>query len=131
MLSEKAAPYEHAYAGLPLVQHGLPLMLHYRQLGKITLEKIVEKMCHAVADCFQIQERGYIREGYFADLVMVDLQAPMQINNDNILYKCGWSPLESMQLPASVVTTMVNGNIVYNNGVVLDDHKGMRLRFNR
>ena len=131
LLSEKAAPYEHAHAGLPLVQHGLPLMLHYRQQGKITLEKIVEKMCHAVADCFQIQERGYIREGYFADLVMVDLQAPMQINSDNILYKCGWSPLESMQLPASVVTTMVNGNIVYNNGVVLDDHKGMRLRFNR
>jgi len=131
LLSEKAPPYEHAHAGLPLVQHALPLMLLYQQLGKISLEKIVEKMSHAVADCFQIQERGYIREGYFADLVMLDLHAPAQINRANILYKCGWSPLEALQFPASIVTTMVNGNIVYNNGQVIDQHNGMRLRFNR
>ena len=131
LLSEKEPPYEKAHAGLPLVQHPLLLMLHYHHQGKISLEKIAEKMSHAVADCFQISERGYIREGYFADLVMVDLKQPITVNNDNILYKCGWSPLENFHFPASVNCTMVNGKMVYENSRINESHKGQRLSFNR
>lgn len=131
LLSEKEPPYEKAHAGLPLVQHPLLLMLHYHQQGKISLEKIAEKMSHAVADCFQISERGYIREGYFADLVMVDLERPFTVNNENILYKCGWSPLENFHFPASVSCTMVNGKMVYENSRINESHKGQRLSFNR
>ena len=131
LLSEKEAPYEHAHAGLPLVQHSLLLMLHYHKLGYISLEKIAEKMCHAVADCFMIQERGYIREGYFADLVVADLQQEIKADKSNILYKCGWSPLEGFTFPARITHTMVNGNMVYENGVLNDSYKGERLSFNR
>ncbi len=130
-LAEKEGPYEHAHAGLPLVQHALPLMLHYHKQGVITLEKIAEKMSHAVADCFGIANRGYIREGYFADLVMVDLNKPKIITRDNILYKCGWSPLEQFNMPASVTRTFVNGNIVYKNDAIVEISNGMRLSFNR
>src|SRR4029079_8486635 len=94
LLSEKQPPYEKAHAGLPLVQHSLLLMLHYYKQGKLSLEKIAQKMSHAVADCFQIRDRGYIREGYFADLVLVDLNENTTVAKENILYKCGWSPLE-------------------------------------
>src|SRR5258708_14069076 len=93
-LEEKDGPYEHAHSGLPLVQHSLLLMLDYYKQGKITLEKIVEKMSHSVADCFRIENRGYIREGYFADVVMIDLNGSATVKKENILYKCGWSPLE-------------------------------------
>ena len=93
-LEEKEGPYEHAHSGLPLVQHPLLLMLEYYKQNKISLEKIVEKMSHAVADCFKIEDRGYIREGYFADVVMVDLNESTTVKKENILYKCGWSPLE-------------------------------------
>lgn len=130
-LAEKEGPYEHAHAGLPLVQHALPLMLYYHKQGVITLEKIAEKMSHAVADCFGIANRGYIREGYFADLVMVDLNKPKIITRDNILYKCGWSPLEQFNMPASVTRTFVNGNIVYENDAIVEISNGMRLSFNR
>ncbi|HEU4903520.1 MAG TPA: dihydroorotase, partial [Flavisolibacter sp.] len=92
LLSEKEPPYEHAHAGLPLVQHSLLLMLHYHKQGKISLEKIAQKMSHAVADCFQVKDRGYIREGYYADLVIVDLNESTTVNKENILYNCGWSP---------------------------------------
>src|SRR6476620_8459191 len=108
---EKMEPYEKAHAGLPLVQHSLMLMLYYYKQGKITLEKIVEKMSHAVADCFQVSERGYIREGYFADLDIVDLNKTFTVLKENILYKCGWSPLENMEFPASITHTFVNGNL--------------------
>lgn len=128
---EKQEDYEHAHAGLPLVQHSLGLMLHYVQEGKITIEKVVEKMSHAVATCFQISERGFIREGYYADLVLVNMQAPWQISKENIYYKCGWSPLEGTTLPATINYTFVNGHPVYGNGVFDESHKGMRLRFNR
>ncbi len=128
---EKNEPYEKSHAGLPLVQHSLLLMLRYVQEGKITLEKVVEKMSHAVATCFQIQERGYIREGYFADLVMVDLNTATQINKSNILYKCGWSPLEGVTMPASITNTFVNGNLVYGNGTWNESTKGMRMKFDR
>ena len=113
---EKNEPYLKAHAGLPLVQHPLLLMLHYYKKGRISLEKIAEKMSHAVADCFQIAERGYIREGYYADLVIVDLNSSVKVSKENILYKCGWSPLEGFEFPASITHTFVNGHLVYGNG---------------
>jgi dihydroorotase len=131
LLSEKEPPYEKAHAGLPLVQHSLLLMLHYHKLGKISLETIVEKMSHAVAKCFQIENRGYIREGYFADLVLVDLNNPTTVSKENILYKCGWSPLEGFQFPATVTNTFVNGHLVYENGRFDESQKGSRLTFSR
>ena len=131
LLEEKEPPFEHAHAGLPLVQHSLLLMLHYHKLGKLSLEKIVEKMSHAVAECFQIKERGYIREGYYADLVIVDLAAPTTVSKENILYKCAWSPLEGTKFPASVTHTFVNGNLVYENGRINDSYKGKRMTFDR
>src|SRR6478735_3564241 len=114
---EKQEDYEHAHAGLPLVQHSLQLMLHYVNEGKISIEKVVEKMSHAVANCFQIKERGFIREGYHADLVIVDTNKPNTVTKENILYKCGWSPLDGFQFPASITHTFVNGNLVYGNKV--------------
>ncbi len=123
--------YEKAHAGLPLVQHPLLLMLYYYKQGRITLEKIAEKMSHAVADCFQISERGYIREGYFADVAIVDLERNAIVSKENILYKCGWSPLESMEFPASITHTFVNGNLVFENGIFNESQKGKRLRFER
>jgi dihydroorotase len=130
-LAEKSGPYEKAHAGLPLVQHSLLLMLHYVREGRISLEKVVEKMSHAVATCFQIAERGYIREGYFADLAMVDLGRPSRVSTENILYKCGWSPLEGFQFPATVTHTFVNGHLVYGNGVFDESQWGQRMRFDR
>jgi len=123
--------YEHAHAGLPLVQHPLLLMLHYYKEGRISLEKIAEKMSHAVADCFQIKERGYIREGFHADLVLVDLHQTSIVSKENILYKCGWSPLEGFTFPASITHTFVNGHLVYANGTIDESHKGQRLKFVR
>ena len=123
--------YEQAHAGLPLVQHSLRLMLHYVREGKISLEKLVEKMSHAVATCFNISERGFIREGYFADLVIVDLGTPSVVNSGNILYKCGWSPLEGFEFPATITHTFVNGHLVYGNGAFDESQWGQRLRFDR
>ncbi len=131
LLSEKDGPYEHAHAGLPLVQHPLLLMLHYHKQGRISLEKIAEKMSHAVADCFQVKDRGYIREGCFADLVVVDINKPSTVTKENIFYKCGWSPLENFTFPASVDKTFVSGHMVYNNGKFDESTKGQRLLFNR
>lgn len=123
--------YENAHAGLPLVQHPLLLMLHYVQQGMITIEKVAEKMSHAVAVCFNIRDRGFIREGYWADLVMVDMNQTHTVQAGNLLYKCGWSPLEGFTFPATIQKTFVNGNIVYENGAVNHSIKGMRLSFNR
>ena len=130
-LEEKDEPYEKAHAGLPLIQHSLPLMLYYHQQGKISLEKIADKMSHAVADCFQILDRGYIREGYHADLVIVDPALPFTVEKQNILYKCGWSPLENFRFPASITHTFVNGHLVYQNGEWDGSVKGRRMEFNR
>ncbi len=129
--AEKDEPYIKAHAGLPLVQHSVLLMLHYVKEKKITIEKMVEKMSHAVATCFQITERGFIREGYFADLVMVDLNEKTTVSKENILYKCGWSPLENFTFPASIKNTFVNGHLVYGNGVFDESQFGQRLLFNR
>ena len=123
--------YEKAHAGLPLVQHPLLLMLHYYKKGKLSLEKIAEKMSHAVAGCFQVKERGYIREGYHADLVIVDLDEKTSVSKNNILYKCGWSPLEEFEFPATITHTFVNGNLVYGNGIWNESNKGERLKFER
>jgi len=128
---EKNEPYEKVHAGLPLVQHPLLLMLHYYKEGRISLEKIAEKMSHAVADCFQVKERGYIREGYHADLVMVDLNSSSTVTKQNILYKCGWSPLENFTFPASIIHTFVNGHLVYDNGQWNESQMGQRLKFER
>ena len=116
---------------MPLVQHSLQLMLYYHSIGKISLEKIVEKMSHAVADCFQVKDRGYIREGYYADLVVADLNRSQIISEQNIYYKCGWSPLQGFTMPASIEKTMVNGHIAYENGSFNDSYKGRRLSFDR
>jgi len=118
-------------AGIPLVQHSLLLMLNYYRQGKISLEKIVEKMSHAVADCFQIKERGYIREGYFADVVIVDLNKSTNVSKENILYKCGWSPFEGQSFPSEITHTFVNGNLVYENREWNESMKGKRLTFER
>lgn len=129
--TEGFLPYEKAHAGLPLIQHSLLLMLHYVKAGKISIEKVVQKMSHAVADCFQIEDRGYIREGYHADLVLVDLNKKTRVSADGLLYKCGWSPLEGMEFPAAITHTFVSGHLVYGNGVWNESQYGQRLRFNR
>jgi dihydroorotase len=133
-LEEKEGPYEHAHSGLPLVQHPLLMMLQYYKQGKIPLEKIAEKMSHAVADCFRIKDRGYIREGNFADLVVVDLNQSTTVKKENLLYKCGWSPLEGVTFPAAILQTFVNGNLVYDNSFYGkttwdESNKGQRMLF--
>ena len=128
---EKQQPYQKAPSGVPLVQHSLQLMLQYVKEGRISIEKVVEKMAHAPAQCFQISKRGYIREGYYADLVLVDMNKRYPVNKENILYKCGWSPFEGHIFPATVETTFVNGQVVYSNGAVNDSVRGMRLTFDR
>lgn len=128
---EKQQPYSQAPAGVPLVQHSLLLMLQYVKQGKISIEKVVEKMSHTPAICFQIAERGYIREGYWADLVLVDMNNPYTVTKDNILYKCGWSPFKGHSFPATVKYTLVSGQIAYENGTINDSVRGQRLRFDR
>ena len=123
--------YETSHAGLPLIQHSLLLMLYHAKQGRITLEKVVEKMSHAVATCFQIKDRGFIREGYYADLVIVDLNNETVINKESILYRCAWSPLEQLTMPAAVTHTFVNGNLVFANGQWDESEKGQRLMFER
>jgi len=130
-LRGEAGSYLRAHAGLPLAQHALLLMLSYVKTGKISLEKLVEKMSHAVAVCFQIRNRGFIREGYYADLVLVDLNRSSDVHARNILYKCGWSPLEGETFPATIVNTFVNGLLVYGNGSFFESQMGQRLEFQR
>jgi dihydroorotase len=122
--------YVRAHAGLPLVQHSLLLMLHYVKEGRISLEKVVEKMSHAVATCFRLEQRGFIREGYFADLLIADLDEETTVSRENLLYKCGWSPLEGSRLPGRITHTFVNGHLVYGNGSFNESQWGQRLLFN-
>ena len=128
-VEEKSKKYGSAPSGLPLVQHALNLMLSFYHKGEVSLEKIVEKMCHAPADCFRLRERGFIREGYFADLAVVDIDKEWEITKDNIEYKCGWSPLEGVSMKGKVDSTYVNGQIVYRNNMVLPFSAGKRLQF--
>lgn len=127
-LEEKLKPYFDAPSGLPLIQHTLLLMLDAMHEGKITLERIVEKMCHAPADCFKLNERGYLREGYWADLVIVDPEASYTISKENILYKCAWSPLEGRTFKGNIDQTWVNGTLAWGNGK-LQGRNVQRLRF--
>ena len=128
---EKSQEFWKAPSGLPLVQHPLLLMIDLAKEGHISLELIAEKTAHAVADCFQIEERGYLREGYWADLAIVDLNKPTSVSKENILYQCGWSPLEGQTLSASVEHTFVSGHLAYSQGSFDESKKGKRLLFNR
>ena len=130
-IEEKNNTYFNAPSGGPLVQHALVVMLELYHQGKISLEKIVEKMCHAPAVCFQVENRGFIRKGYFADLVLVDINNPWEVNKDNILYKCGWSPFEGNTFKSRVTHTWVNGHLAYQNGTFDESQKGHRLTFDR
>jgi dihydroorotase len=130
-LEEKNNTYFNAPSGGPLVQHALPAMLSFVNQGKISIEKVVEKMCHNPAICFQVENRGFIREGYFADLVLVNLDNPWEVNKDNILYKCGWSPFEGETFNSQITHTFVNGHIAYKNGEFDESKNGMRLTFDR
>lgn len=128
---EKNQSYFKTPSGGPLVQHSLAAMLELYHMKKITLEKIAEKMSHAVADCFRIAERGYVREGYFADLVLADLDSPWTVSKENILYKCGWSPFEGTSFRSRVTHTFVSGHLAYMHGKSDESKKGMRITFDR
>ena len=130
-LQEKTNTYFKAPSGGPLVQHSLTAMLEMSKKGMITVEKVIEKMCHAPADLFRIDRRGYIREGYYADLVLVEKDSPWVVSPENILYKCGWSPFEGMEFSHRVMTTFVNGQLIYADGKVIEGITGKRLKFNR
>ena len=130
-LEEKDQVYTQAPSGGPLVQHALPAMMDAVKAGNISLEKMVEKMCHNPAILFRVEKRGYIREGYYADLVIVDPDLSQNVSRENVLYKCGWSPFEGKSFSTSVTHTFVNGNLVFKEGVFYEDEKGQRLLFNR
>ncbi len=128
-IEEKGQSYFKAPSGGPLVQHALQAMLEKVKQGKITIERVVEKMAHAPAILFKIQNRGFIREGYFADLVVVDA-IPQTVAKENILYKCGWSPFEGTTFSHSIIKTFVNGNLVFENGKIIEGTTGARMTFN-
>lgn len=126
-LEEKQRPYFQSMSGAPMVQHSLNIMLEFYKQGLISLEKIVEKMCHNPATLYRIEKRGYIREGYFADLTIVDINANWTVSKENILYKCGWSPLDGTTFQTKVTHTFVNGYLVYDNGQFNETKKGQAL----
>ena len=129
---EKNKPYVEAPAGLPLVQHGMQILMDFYHQNVINLETIVEKTSHNVAKRFQIKDRGYIREGYYADIAILDLDKPCTVSKDNILYKCGWSPFEGHDFKSSIFMTIVNGNIAFKDGMISDNLPfGMQIEFNR
>lgn len=128
---EKQGSYFKAPAGLPLVQHALPSLLDHYNAGRLSLETIVQKACHNPAEAFQVKDRGYLREGYFADLVLVDLQKETTVTKESLLYKCGWSPFEGHTFQSRIVTTFVNGGIAWHEGQLGQKVHGQRLTFNR
>ena len=130
-IEEKNQPYAQAPSGGPLVQHALPALLEMHLQGKISLEKIVEKASHNVATCFNLSERGFVREGYWADLVLVDLNDEFKVTKLNTLYKCGWSPFEGQTFGASITHTFVSGNLAYQKGKFMTSETGQRLTFDR
>ncbi len=130
-MEEKSKPYLEAPSGLPLIQHGLVMMLEKVKQGKLAVEKVVEKMCHAPADCFRIKDRGYLDEGNYADIVIVHPNKPWTVSSGNILYKCGWSPLEGKTYHSQVQKTFVNGELVYVGTQYVKQGAGMRLQFDR
>ena len=130
-LEEKSNTYLKAPSGGPLVQHAVLAILEKVKEGVLPIEKAVEKMCHNPAKLFQIEKRGFIKEGYYADLVLVDSNKPQTVSKENILYKCGWSPFEGTTFSSTITHTFVNGNLIYDNGNFNDEIKGKRLTFNR
>jgi len=130
-LEEKNNTYPTAPSGGPLVQHGLPAMMESVRKGRMTMEMMVQKMCHNPALLFGIVDRGFVREGYYADLVLVDPSSPWTVTKDNILYKCKWSPFEGTTFTSRITHTLVNGEVVYENGKVLPVKNAMRLAYNR
>jgi dihydroorotase len=130
-LEEKQNPYTKAPSGGPLVQHAYPALLSAVNQGKISLEKLVEKACHNPAILFKIQNRGFLREGYFADLVLVNLDKEFKVIKEDLLYQCGWSPFEGTTFSATIEKTFVNGNLVYDNGKIIESSLGKKLTFDR
>jgi dihydroorotase len=130
-IEEKSQSYFKCPSGGPLVQHALVALLEMYHQGVFSLEKIVEKTSHNVADMFQIANRGYIKEGFAADCVLVNLRDPWQVKKENLLYKCGWSPFDDQTFQSKVIKTFVNGHVVYEDGKIIDQSRGERLTFNR
>ncbi len=128
-IEEKSMPYLQAPSGGPLLQHSLLAMLEFYHKGEISIEKIAEKMAHNPAICFKVEKRGFIREGYWADLVLVDLKAHSFVSRDNIISKCGWSPFEGYEFKSAISHTIVSGNVVYENGKLIESGTGRRLQF--
>ncbi len=126
---EKSNTYFKAPSGLPLVQHSLNVMLDFYHKGKISLERIVEKMCHAPTTCFRLKERGFLREGYWADIAIVDIEKEWTVQKENIHYKCGWSPLENHTFKGQVQQTIISGHLAYDKGIFNEAKKGQRLAF--
>ncbi len=131
LLSEKEGNVLHAASGAPLVQYSLPMMLEMWKNRVFGIEKVVEKMCHAPAELYRIEKRGYLRPGYFADMVIIDSNAQYKVERRDILSKCGWSPMEGETLSCKVIKTFVNGEVVYDNGKINKEYKGAKLSFNR
>jgi dihydroorotase len=128
LLTEKQKPYFQSMSGAPIVQHSVNIMLEFYKQGLISLEKIAEKMCHNPAILYQIDRRGFIEEGYYADLFIVDLDQQWTVSKENILYKCAWSPLEGTNFHTKITHTFVNGNLVYCDGIVNDQYRGLPLK---
>lgn len=128
-LAEKEMPYRDAPSGIPMIQHSLVAMLELYHQGVFSIETIIEKMCHSPARLYNIENRGFVKENYFADLVLLDLNDPWTVDKKNILYKCNWSPFESTQFNSKVLMTMINGNKIYENGNLVNTSKGKRLLF--
>jgi dihydroorotase len=129
---EKCAPYTKCPSGAPMVQHSLQVMIELAKQGNFGIEDVVKWMCHNPARLYKIDRRGYIRKGYFADLVLVDMNAKYEVSKDNLLYKCKWSPLEGYTLNSKIVSTFVNGKLAFNNGKIIEENKSARkLKFNR
>ncbi len=130
-INEKKLPYVESPSGGPLVQHGLLAMLHSVNMGKITLQKFVEKACHNPAKIFKIKNRGFLKENYFADMVLIDLKQPTKVTKNNIMYKCGWSPFEDFTFNSSILKTWVNGELIYNEGQIVNQRPGKSLEYER
>jgi dihydroorotase len=130
-MEEKTQPYVQSPSGIPLVQHSLNVMLEFYHAGKISLEKIVEKMCHAPAVAFRVKERGFLDEGYWADLSIVDVNHRWAVTDDSLYYKCGWSPFTGHNFRGKVLTTLVNGHLAWHEGRLNQDKMGERLLFDR
>jgi len=130
-LEEKKQTYFKAPSGGPMVQHALVAMLEFYHNGIISIETIVEKMCHAPALCFQIQKRGFIRQGYHADITIINPNLPWKVSKMNILSKCGWSAMEGNIFKSKITHTFVNGNLVFHNGIFNEEDSGQRLLFDR